>query len=725
MDRNHWWFSQKMDGYCNLITIKYLLTLRYKWRGFKRDKDGLKSKNDFQFAKIIFFFNICNAASRFTKLHLFFYVWQFMSKQKKSIAQPKSQVASRTAGTKTKTPALSTGWYSMTNWLAALLFILPFLYSQKVLDTAVSVRYIFLCSFMLLFVIYFFIWQKRAVAVPSLLIRIVFITGAAFAVWSLVSLAVAINYHEGYYEISRHLLHLVLLFIIMTTVTQEPSALLKICCIVTLVALMQGIVGILQFYEIAFTELPGNYKPYAFMTNRNLFGSAQALVLPFALYVFYAGKKYWKIIAAAACIAIIISLVLSQTRSSWLAGIAILISSTILVLFFVPALRKKWMIASLATVVIIAAIVSVLIFTDKEGGLAKSVTERAASLAVKTSSGSDAEVNISERLKMLKKTISIIKDHPFTGVGAGNWKVVIPSYGLDSTVYAKGFFAPDRVHNMYLQIASETGVPGAVFYFGMWLMIAWIGFKTIRTTNDDNKKVLVILMLAGFTAIAIDSMFSFAAERIEHSLYMLLMAGVILGLYAETPPTAISKMNRPKKVVLLPVVLLILFNLLLAKKKYDFEKHLKLSVFYNESRRFAETINEVKKGKNEFFTIDVTGNPLEMYSGVAYKELKNNDAAIAEFKTAVAYSPYNNRIYNNQATVYWELKQYQTAIDNYKKALVYAPEFETILKNLAMTYYQAGQYKECVATIEKLKIENDPLLINVLNDCRRKLAENQ
>jgi len=96
---------------------------------------------------------------------------------------------------------------------------------------------------------------------------------------------------------------------------------------------------------------------------------------------------------------------------------------------------------------------------------------------------------------------------------------------------------------------------------------------------------------------------------------------------------------------------------------------------------------------------------------------------MAEFKTAAAYSPYNNRTYNNWATLYWELKQYQPAIDNYKKALVYAPEFETILKNLAMTQYQAGQYKECIETIERMKIENDRLLIDVLNDCRRKLAE--
>ena len=183
------------------------------------------------------------------------------------------------------------GINSMINWLLVLIVILPFLYSEIPLDTVVSVRYIFLCAFMLLFVLYFFAWKKRMITVPSRLAKIVFITGAAFALWSLLSLTGAINYREGYWEIGRHLLHLVLLFIIMTAVAQEPAQLLKICCAITIISLLHGLVGILQFYEIAFTSLPGNYKPYGFMTNRNLFGSAQAFLLPFVIYTFLPGKK--------------------------------------------------------------------------------------------------------------------------------------------------------------------------------------------------------------------------------------------------------------------------------------------------------------------------------------------------------------------------------------------------------------------------------------------------
>ncbi|TMI91981.1 MAG: hypothetical protein E6H08_12620, partial [Bacteroidetes bacterium] len=188
-----------------------------------------------------------------------------MSKQK-----PGSRTQKKPERVSSKISTTSTGINSMMNWLLVLIAILPFLYSEIPLDTVVSVRYIFLCGFMLLFVLYFFAWKKRMVPTPPFLIKIVFITGMAFAVWSLLSLTGAINYREGYWEIGRHLLHLVLIFIIMTAVAQEPAQLLKICCAVTIISLLHGLVGILQFYEIAFTNLPGNYKPYGFMTNRNL-----------------------------------------------------------------------------------------------------------------------------------------------------------------------------------------------------------------------------------------------------------------------------------------------------------------------------------------------------------------------------------------------------------------------------------------------------------------------
>ena len=613
------------------------------------------------------------------------------------------------------------GLNSMMNWLAGLLLIVSFIYSTLAIDVAMAPRNIFLSGFILLFVLYFFAWRKRVVATPSFLINLIFLTGGAFAVWNLLGLFGAINYHEGYYEISRHLLHLILFFIVLQAVIQEPGKLKSIFYVLTIVALLHGLVGILQFYELAFTQLPGNYKPYGFMTNRNLFGSAQALLLPFAIYILYAASRTWKIIAAFSISSIFVSLILSLTRASWLSGIAIILGAAILVLIFVPTMRKKWMLGTVTTAIVIALILAMLTLPGKESGLASSVKERAASLATNTSTTNIAGANIAERLKIWKKTATMIGDHPLMGVGAGNWKVVMPSYGLDSTVFAKGYYAPDRVHNVYLQIASESGIPGVIFYVGFWLIIVWTGFSFLRKTDNENKKIMVILMLAGLSAVAVDAMFSFANERVEHSIYMTLMAGIIVGLYAQETLGAGHKIVTPKRIWVILLVVVAAFNLFLAKKRLDFENHLMNAVAYNDQKQFMKTLDEVKQGTNEFFTIDITGNPLEMYSGIAYKEQKNFDAAMKDFNKAVMYSPYNCRIYNNRAMLHWDLKQLQSSVNDYNAALLYAPEFETVMKNLAFTYYQAEEFKECIETINRMK-EKDEMTINVLNDAKKKLG---
>jgi hypothetical protein len=64
---------------------------------------------------------------------------------------------------------------------------------------------------------------------------------------------------------------------------------------------------------------------------------------------------------------------------------------------------------------------------------------------------------------------------------------------------------------------------------------------------------------------------------------MLLMAGIILGLYINEKGTV--KKQAAKIIVLLPVLLFIAFNIFLGKKKFDFERHLKMALYYQNNNR--------------------------------------------------------------------------------------------------------------------------------------------
>ncbi len=651
-----------------------------------------------------------------------------MSKKKQRQSPVNTAIPTEVAPGKKNAQALTNtgGLNSMTNWLILLVILIPVLYSEKTLDPNITIRYLYMGGILCCMAFYFFIIRKIPFQIPQpVLIRSVYVVGIAFAAWSIISMFSAINYREGYYEVSRHLLNIILLFFIMTATSREESQIVKLCKALVLVSLFQSLVGIFQYYDLAFTTLPGaNAKPFGLMSNRNLFGSAQALILPFVIYVFYKGTRPWKMVSAAAIIAISVSLLLSQTRSAWLAATAILLGSLILVLVFSPVNRKKWIIGFFISMACIVTIVLVVLATDSEGTLKQSIKERTMSLTQNPEQNSESVSNVQERVKIWNKTIKLIKDKPLTGAGPGNWKINIAAYGSAGLVWAYGKYGPDRPHNVYLLIASETGIPGAILYFGIWLLIAIIAFKIILKPASEDQRILVILMLSGIAALACDSMFSFPNERIEHTLYMLLMGGIILGSYKNVSITANVEKRSMNKPLLVLIISILIFNLFIGYKKYNYEVHLNRAKAFENANNFTEMLNEAEAGKSDFITMGPeAGIIMQLKTSIALKELKEYDKALSEINIAKSYNPYNANIWSTMGTIYTDLKQYDKAITCYEKALEITPQYEIVLKNLSVNYFMANNYEACIKTLNKLNIKGDAYLTNLFNEATRKLAE--
>jgi O-antigen ligase len=644
-----------------------------------------------------------------------------MSKKQTKKEKKAARLSEPATTKKIITPPAPSGFTGMTNWLIVLVLVLPVLFSRATIDPVMATRYIFLSGFVLAFVLVFFVLKKNPVLLSySRSLKVVLATGLTFGLWSMFTLSSAINIAEGYYQVARHFLVLVLLIAVIITIRHEESQVLKLCKAFILVSLVQSVVGIFQFYELGFTDLPGaNEKPYGLMANRNLFGSAQMLMLPFVMYVFYKGSKRWKYAGSVALVAIIISLIISQTRSAWLATLAIIILSLILVTVFSPVNRKKWTITTAAGVIAVALITALLLLADEEGTLSKSVKERAATITSAGDTKSESGANAGERLKIWNRSIAMIKDHPVTGVGPGNWKVAIAPYGGNELVWAEGKFIPDRPHNVYLHVLSETGIPGAILYFSMWIAIAIIACKVIIKPHSEDRRILVILMFAGLTGFAFDSFFSFPAERFEHTVYMTLMAGIIVGCYAAAATTEQDKQQPVNKKWAALFMCIAAINLFLGFRKHSFETHMNLAKAYDKKDRYPEVLSEVEAGKSAFITIDPDNKPLEMYSGLAYKGLKNYSKALEEMNKAKRYNPYSAMIYNNLGTIYTDMKQYDSALVNYQRGLAITPKFDILFKNLATNYFLSGNYAACIETIGKMNIEGDAYFNGMLNDAKK------
>ncbi|HVF81678.1 MAG TPA: O-antigen ligase family protein [Flavisolibacter sp.] len=554
------------------------------------------------------------------------------------------------------------------------------------------------------------------------MLKAVYGVGIGYGVWSLVSLVFAINIATALYEVARYFLAIVLLFLVMIAVKQEHTRPLKLCQAVTLVSIVQSLIGVLQSYEIAFADIPGSEMPYGLMVHRTLFGSAQALLLPFAIFVLYRAPKAWKAVGIVAITGIITSVLISQSRSAWLAAAAAIVSTFILIIIFSPQNRKKWIMAIVTGLFLITFVIALVLTTDKDGTISKSIKERASRLIHITS---DINSVSTGRLKLWAKSLQLFKQHPVVGVGPGNWHLAIPVYTDENSAWAYGQQVPSWPHNVYLQVACETGVPGAVLFFCMLVLLTIVALKTIANSTSEEFRVLNILMLAGLAAFATDSLFSFPTERIEHSIYLVLMAGIILGSYAGITGAINQKAKPIKRSVLVSILFIILLNLLTGYKKYNFEKHVNLAKHYREEKRYSDVINEVEKGKSGFVTLDPNGEPLEMQSTAAYVELEEYNKALFEIQRAVRFHPNSGRVWTTMGVVYAEMQQYDSAIKCYRRALQSIPHYDVALKNLAGVYFETGDYAACIETAEYVSINNKAGVKELLEEAQKRLREKQ
>ena len=92
--------------------------------------------------------------------------------------------------------------------------------------------------------------------------------------------------------------------------------------------------------------------------------------------------------------------------------------------------------------------------------------------------------------------VQILRDHLVVGVGMNNFNVVVTGAQFDGT------FAGSPIHNHYLRIAIETGLPGAALQFGFFL---WVLVQAYRATaaRDPFVAVAATALFAGLAAIAV------------------------------------------------------------------------------------------------------------------------------------------------------------------------------------------------------------------------------
>jgi tetratricopeptide (TPR) repeat protein len=131
---------------------------------------------------------------------------------------------------------------------------------------------------------------------------------------------------------------------------------------------------------------------------------------------------------------------------------------------------------------------------------------------------------------MWRRTLAMVRDHPWIGVGPGNWPVMFPAYAEPDAArdgVLSATLAPRQAHDDLLERAAETGVPGVLALLVLAIGVA-VATRRRLQTHDRQKRTLVAGVAGALVALAAISLASFPLEMPG----TIALAGLALGFVA-------------------------------------------------------------------------------------------------------------------------------------------------------------------------------------------------
>ncbi len=326
--------------------------------------------------------------------------------------------------------------------------------------------------------------------------------------------------------------------------------------VLLLAGLSEAAIGIYQFVFRVGPEgfsLFGRFmRAYGTFEQPNPYAGYLGLVIPLALAIVLAvlpfwmeqrrspahaaaeswiqGTGYWAL-AAVALGAMLAALLMSWSRGAWM-GVA----AAVVVVVVVQSRRALVLTAATAFVLTFVILLSSInVIPNAIAARFSGIGDYFGVFDVRGVKVDDANFAIVERMAHWQAAGEMFADHPFLGVGIGNYAAVYPAYALPRWSDPLG-----HAHNYYLNVAAETGLLGLLAYLVLWGAALWQGWRALRAATGVWHS-LAAGLLGMIVALSIHNGFD---NLFVHG--MAVQVGIALGMVAVIQrSTAVEHRQRP------------------------------------------------------------------------------------------------------------------------------------------------------------------------------------
>ncbi|MGI8641549.1 MAG: O-antigen ligase family protein [Pyrinomonadaceae bacterium] len=357
---------------------------------------------------------------------------------------------------------------------------------------------------------------------------------------------------------------------------------------------------------------------------------AEALVtlLPMYLALTLQLKSRFSLFAGVIAFTAWLVMLLSLSRTVFIAGFVCVGLFFALVFLFYgwkTYIRKSFLMISLFLVAML--ITQTLSSATKESSTIKRFT-----------SNEDSQANLEWRYMVWGMTFEAFKQTPFKGMGADNfvvdYRTIRENYSTldleNKLLETDGIILPERTHNEYLQILSELGLVGAIFFGWFLFGIAWL-FISIRKKSVS---LLSIASFAGMCAFLISSLASSYSFRVPANgvCFFFMLALATQGLRKEKEATKERQFNFDF-IKLKPVF--VGFGMTICVLMLIFSAVRGVSLMYLQFALSSSEESEAKQNYQKAIAFDNQDGLFRYYYGLQLYNWKSPEEAIPQMRFAI------------------------------------------------------------------------------------------
>ena len=301
----------------------------------------------------------------------------------------------------------------------------------------------------------------------------------------------------------------------------------------------------------------------------------------------------------------------------------------------------------------------------------------------------------------------MLRDHPATGVGLGNYKVDFLPYKAKFLASPRGAgynFYIDRAaqaHNEYVQVAAELGSLGILAVVAFLVVVPLSFWRRLRHNPDEADRFDLVLLAVGVVCFLVDALVGFPAHLPASSLVVVLALGLASSrAYGHGAEFEITLKGRLLAGVAAAAFVVGLVVSVLAAR--DFSGDILLGRGITELQagelRLAET--DLRKSA----ALDFSPSQVFYHLGLVEAKQGRYQEAKADFEKCLARFVTEN-VYLNLANVAVNMKDSAEARRNLDLLLATHPypELETEAEYLkAILSLQEGSYDRAAGELEAL-----------------------